>query len=210
MRDTVGGARLAGVVAVLVAAVGIAGAVLASPAFAVTGNALSDLGQPGNPAATPVTTLLFDGGLVLAGAVGLPFTVVLWRGSETLAGRVAAVPFAVALLGMAGVGLFPAGRPLHVPAALTLYLASMVAMTVHGVGTALAGHRRRAAVVLSLVGVNVGGWWWWAAGGAVLRPGLAVPELLGAGVFATWVLLTAGWPAVARPPVSNAATGPNS
>jgi len=190
--------RLAGVVAVLVAAVGIAGAALASPAFTVTGNALSDLGQPGNPVATPLTTLLFDGGLVLSGVVGLPFAAVLWRESEHRLGRIAAVPFAVALLGMAGVGLFPAGRPLHVPAALTLYLASMVAMAADGVGTALAGLRRRAAVTLSLVAVHVGGWWAWAASGPVLRPGLAIPELLGAGVFAAWVLLTAGWASTAR------------
>lgn len=184
--------RLAGVAAVLLAAIGIAGAVLASPTFAVTGNALSDLGQPGNPAATSLTLVLFDGGLVLAGVVGLPFGGTLWRRSETRLGQVAAVPFTLALVGMAGVGLFPAGRPLHVPAAVTLYLASMVAMALQGAGTALAGERRRAAVTLALVAVHVAGWWWWAATGPVLRPGLALPELLGAGVFAAWVLLTAG------------------
>mgnify|MGYP006285165419 CR=1 FL=1 len=183
--------RLAGVAAVLVAAIGIAGAGLASPTFAVTGNALSDLGQPGDPVATPVTTLLFDGGLVLAGVVGLPFAVVRWRESENRLGQVAVAPFTVALLGMVGVGLFPAGQPLHVPAALTLYLASMVAMAVDGIGTAAAGRRGRAAVTLSLVAVHVAGWWWWAASGPVLRPGLAIPELLGAGIFAVWVVLTA-------------------
>ncbi len=202
--------RLAGVAAVLVAALGIAGGALASPAFAVTGNALSDLGQPGNPVATPVTTLLFDGGLVLAGVVGLPFAVVLWRQSRTRLGQAAVVPFTVALLGMVGVGLFPAGQPLHVPAALALYLGSMVAMGLDGIGDALSGQRRRAAVTCSLVAVHVAGWWWWTATGAVLRPGLAVPELLGAGVFAAWVLRTAGRTSGDDTPVSNAATGPNS
>ncbi|MFC6755617.1 DUF998 domain-containing protein [Halomicroarcula sp. GCM10025894] len=186
-------------VAVLVAAVGIAGAILASPAFTIAGNALSDLGQPGNPVATPVTTLLFDGGLVLAGVVGLPFAVVLWRRSETRLGQAAVVPFTIALLGMVGVGLFPAGRALHVPAALTLYLASMVAMGLDGIGDVLSGQRRRGAGTCSLVAVHVAGWWWWAASGPVLRPGLVIPELLGAGIFAAWVLLTAlgqapGWP----------------
>jgi len=193
MRDSATAARLAGVAAILVAAVGIAGAVVASPDFAVTGNALSDLGRPGNPAATPVTTLFFDGGLVLAGVVGLPFAAVLWCERGHVLQRIAAVPLAVALVGMAGVGLFPAGRPLHVPAAVTLYLASMVAMAVHGVGAALAEQGRRAVVTLSLVAVHVAGWWWWAASGPVLRPGLAMPELVGAGVFAAWVLLTARW-----------------
>jgi len=192
MRDSATLGRLAGIAAVLLAAVGIAGAVLASPSFSVTGNALSDLGQPGNPAATTVTMLLFDGGLILAGVVGLPFGATLWHDGENRLEQVAVVPFSVALAGMAGVGLFPAGRPLHVPAAVTLYLASMVAMALYGTGTALSGEWRRAAVTLALVAVHVAGWWWWAATGPVLRPGLALPELLGAGVFATWVLLTAG------------------
>lgn len=182
---------VAGVLAVVVAAAAIAGSALASPAFTVTGNALSDLGQPGNPAATPLTTLLFDGGLVVAGLVGLPFTVVLRRGRRHPLERFAAVPFAAALLGMAGVGLFPAGKPLHVPAALTLYLGSMAAMALDGIGGALAGVPRRAAATLALVTVHVAGWSWWAAGGAVGRPGLAIPELLGAGSFGWWVLWTA-------------------
>jgi len=189
MDDLTRAGRLAGLAAVLIAALGIAGAAFASPAFAVTANALSDLGQPGNAVATPVTMLLFDGGLILAGVVGLPLAVVLWRRSETRLGQAAVVPFTVALLGMVGVGRFPAGKPLHVPAALTLYLASMAAMGFDGIGDALSGQHRRAAVTGSLVAVHVAGWWWWAASGPVLRPGLALPELLGAGVFAAWVVL---------------------
>lgn len=191
MEELTRAGRAGGIAAVLIAAIGIAGAALASPAFSVTGNALSDLGQPDNPAATEVTTLLFNGGLVLAGLVGLPFAVTLRDESASRLGGVAVVAFVVALLGMVGVGLFPAGQPLHVPSALALYLASMVAMTVHGVADAADSHRRRAVVTLSLVVVHVGGWWVWAAGGPVLRPGLAVPELLGAGAFAVWVV-TAG------------------
>lgn len=191
MEELTRAGRVGGVAAALVAAVGIAGAALASPAFSVTGNALSDLGQPDTPAATGVTTLLFNGGLVLAGLVGLPFAVTLRDESESRLGGVAGVALLMALLGMVGVGLFPAGQPLHVPSALSLYLASMVAMAVHGVAGALAGKRRRAVVTCSLVAVHVVGWWVWAAGGPVLRPGLAVPELLGAGVFAAWVVLTA-------------------
>jgi hypothetical membrane protein len=210
MEEPTRAGSVAGILAVAVAAAAIAGAALASPAFTVTGNALSDLGQPGNPAATPVTTLLFDGGLVVAGLVGLPFTVVLRRARRHPLEQLAAIPFAAALLGMAGVGLFPAGRSLHVPAALTLYLGSMVAMVLDGIGATLAGVSRRAVATLALVTVHVAGWWWWAAGGAVLRPGLAIPELLGAGVFGWWVVRTARRQLAGLTRVSTSATGPNS
>ncbi|MDS0258409.1 DUF998 domain-containing protein [Haloarcula sp. S1CR25-12] len=191
MNDAGRVASSAGLVAVGVAAVAIVGAVLASPSFAFSGNALSDLGQPGNAAATPLTTLLFDGGLITAGIVGLPFGVRLWSGSDHPLERVAAVPFVTALLGMAGVGLFPAGQALHVPAALTLYLGSMVAMACYAAGNAAAGARRRAAGTATLVAAHVAVWWWWAAGGSVTRPGLAVPETVGAVIFAGWVCWTA-------------------
>ncbi|MDS0281687.1 DUF998 domain-containing protein [Haloarcula onubensis] len=194
MDDMPDGGRVeavAGFVAVAVAAVGIGGGALASPAFSVAGNALSDLGQPGNPAATPLTTLFFDGGLVVSGVIGLAFTAGYWQAGRNWPERVATLPLAIALAGMAGVGLFPAGQALHAPAALTLYLGSMVAMALDAVGVAVAGLRTRAAATLGLVFVHVAGWWWWAGGGPVLRPGLAIPELLGAAVFAAWVVWTA-------------------
>lgn len=180
----------AGDLAVAIAAVGISGAIFASPAFSVTGNALSDLGQPGAAAATGLTRLLFNGGLVLSGLVGLAFVGVLTRGAALLE-RLAAVPLAVALLGMIGVGLFPAGEPLHFPAAVTLYLGSMAGMALYGAGAALTGARRRGAATVALVVVHVGVWWWWATGGAVTRGGLAVPEILGAAIFGAWVVWTA-------------------
>ena len=189
----------AGVVSVALTLAAIAGAVVAAPSFTLADNALSDLGQPGNAAATPVTTLLFDGGLIAGGVVGLPFAAVLWRGERHWLARSAAVPFVGALLGMAGVGLFPAGQPLHVPAALTLYLGSMVAMGLDGLGTARSDLSRRAAGTFGLLALHVSGWWWWARGGPVLRPGLAIPELLGAGVFGAWVVWTARWQTEAPP-----------
>ena len=184
---------MSGVASTAIALAGIAGATAASPTFRWTGNALSDLGQPGAPAATPITTLLFDGGLVLGGVVGLLFVYTLWAGSEHALERVAGVPFAVALLGMAGVGVFPSSQPLHVPAALTLYLGSVVAMAMYAVGNVLAGARTRGAVTVALVVVHVGVWWWWSAGGAVTRGGLAIPETIGAALFGAWVCWTAHW-----------------
>lgn len=184
---------ISGVASTVIALAGIGGATLVSPTFRWTGNALSDLGQPGDPAATPITTLLFDGGLVLGGFVGLLFAYTLWTGAEHALERATAVPFAIALLGMAGVGVFPYSQPLHIPAALTLYLGSMVAMTCYGTGNAAAGENARAAVTVGLVGVHVGSWWWWSTGGEVTRGGLAIPETIGATIFGAWVCWTAAW-----------------
>ncbi|GGN87747.1 DUF998 domain-containing protein [Haloarcula pellucida] len=183
----------AGVASVLLTNVATVGATVASPSFEWTGNALSDLGQPGTPVATPVTTLLFDGGLVLGGLVGLGFAYTLWTAGENVVERLAVLPFAVALVGMAGVGVFPSSQPLHAPAAVTLYLASMVAMAVYAVGNAVASALRRGAVTLGLVCAHVGVWWWWASGGSVARDGLAIPEIVGAFLFSAWVLWTAHW-----------------
>ncbi|MBV0923175.1 DUF998 domain-containing protein [Halomicroarcula limicola] len=183
----------AGVASVVSTNAAIAGATLASPSFAWGDHALSNLGQPGDPVATPVTTLLFDGGLVLGGLVGLLFSYALWTGSTNLVERLAALPLCVALLGMVGVGVFPYTQPLHGPAAITLYLASMVAMAVYAVGNALAGATERAAGTVALVALHVGVWWWWLSGGGLSRGGLAIPELLGSLLFSAWVLWTSRW-----------------
>lgn len=197
VTDTHRASAVAGIAATVIALGGIVGATIASPTFRWAGNALSDLGQPGDPAATPTTTLLFDGGLVLGGVVGLLFARTLWMKEHALE-RVAAVPFAVALVGMAGVGVFPYSQPLHVPAALTLYLGSMVAMALYTVGNALAGETARAAVTVGLVAAHVGVWWWWIAGGEVTRGGLAIPETIGAAIFGAWVCWTAAWQLAGR------------
>ncbi|WP_167768414.1 DUF998 domain-containing protein [Haloarcula amylovorans] len=183
----------AGVVSVLSTNAAIAGATLASSSFAWGDHALSNLGQPGDPVATPVTTLLFDGGLVVGGLVGLLFSYTLWTGSANLVERIAVLPLCVALLGMVGAGIFPYTQPLHGPAAVTLYLASMVAMAVYAVGNALTGAVRRAAGTVGLVALHVGIWWWWLSGGGLSRGGLAIPELLGSLLFSAWVLWTAHW-----------------
>ena len=193
MTDRKRASAVAGVASTVIALAGIAGATTVSPTFQWTGNALSDLGQPGDPAATPITTLLFDGGLVLAGVVGLLFAYTLWTGGEHLLERIAAVPFAIALLGMAGVGVFPYTQPLHFPAALTLYLGSMVTMACYAAGNAAAGEYTRAAVTVGLVVAHGSTWWWWSTGGAVTRGGLAVPETIGATLFGAWVCWTAAW-----------------
>jgi len=89
------------------------------------------------------------------------------EGREVRYGGDRTVPTAVAASGLL----------LLVPAALTLYLASMVTMVLYGLGNAAVGVWSRAVGTLALVGAHVGVWWWWVASGSVTRGGLAIPEL---------------------------------
>lgn len=180
---------LAGLSSAVLTNVAILAAVAASPSFSWSENALSNLGQPGTASATPVTTALFDGGLVMGGLLGVAFTVALWSMASNLVQRVSVPVFGLAMVSMAGVGVFPQSQPLHAPAAISLYVLSMVAMAFHGTGAVASGARRLGGATLTLVAVHAGVWWWWRTGGPILREGLAVPELAGALVITVWVLL---------------------
>lgn len=182
---TVGAAAAVGTVLAILAAT------LLAPWFSWRANALSDLGV------APGTALLFNGGLLMGGAFALPYAWALWRDGEGR-GRLPAVTFALAVVAMAGVGAFPAGDPLHLPAALGFYLLATATMAVDGLRrrTATAGRMALAAAAL-----HVAVWAAWIAG---LRPGpgLALPELAGALLFAAWVV---GGSPVA--PLGHAGTG---
>ncbi|MFC7028144.1 DUF998 domain-containing protein [Halomicroarcula sp. GCM10025710] len=96
----------AGLASVVTTNVAILSAVVASPSFSWSENALSNLGQPGTAVATPVTTALFNGGLVLGGVLGVGFTVALWAVADNHVQRLAVPPFAGAMVAMVGVGVF--------------------------------------------------------------------------------------------------------
>lgn len=181
----------AGVTSVVLTNVAILAAVAASPAFRWSENALSNLGQPGTTSATPLTTALFGGGLILGGALGVAFAVALWTTARNLVQKLSVPVFVLAMVSLAGVGIFPQSQPLHAPAAISFYLLSMVAMALSGAGALVSGRRPRGAVTLALVVAHVGVWWWWSTGGPIFRAGLAIPELAGALVVTAWVLLVA-------------------
>ncbi|MFC7134480.1 MULTISPECIES: DUF998 domain-containing protein [Salinibaculum] len=187
-RDTV--VRSSGGVAVGVTMAAILLATLLSPAFRWTGNALSNLGVTQSAAGTSLTVLLFNGGLVLGGAVGLVFSVVLARSLPTFGGRAVGVLFGLAMLAMAAIGVFPQDRPLHFPVAVGFYLLLSLALWADGVVSLRRGWRRRAVAGLALGTVNVFGWVAWGLTGSLRRPGLALPEIVGAlalSVWAVWV-----------------------
>lgn len=175
-----------GVAAVVVSLVGILAATATAPWFSWAGNALSDLGTSDAP-----ERLLFNYGLIAAGLLGLGFVPALLATASGV-GRAAVVPYVAAMVGVAGVGLFPSGTPLHFPAAATAYLGFVFAPVLHGAGDLRAGATRRGLVAVLDGAVHLAAWVLWATTLTGALPGLAVPEFVGAVLFNLW----AAWVAV--------------
>jgi hypothetical membrane protein len=155
----------------------IVAATLLAPWFSWTGDALSTLGVRRG------TALLFNGGLVAGSLLALPFAGALWRSARTVGERVAAVGFALAAATMGLVGVFPASHPFHVPAAVGFYALSTATFVADGAA------RRGTAAGATALGLAVVHATTWVAWGAGVRPGpgLALPEIVGAGLLALWV-----------------------
>ena len=161
-------------------------ATLVSPAFAWSGNALSNLGVTGTAAGTGLTVVLFNGGLILGGLVGLAFALALARSAVSLGERVTAGSLGLALVFMALVGVFPQDTDPHFPVAASFYLLISVTLWLDSVAAFRQGWRQRAGIALSLGTANLAGWLVWGLTGSPLRDGLAIPELWGALCFSVW------------------------
>lgn len=163
-----------------------------SPSFAWTGNALSNLGAE-TDVSTPLTILLFNGGLIIGGLVGVAFAVAIDRRREHVLERAGAVVLALCLLALAGVGVFPQGESLHFPMAAGHYLLFTVAFWLYGAGNVVVGERTRGVATIVLGIVHLAGWYVWLQAGGLDQGGLAIPEIYGAIIFSGWVLVTAQW-----------------
>ncbi|WP_123622667.1 DUF998 domain-containing protein [Halorubrum sp. CSM-61] len=177
--DRVAATRALGAAATLFALGGIAAAVLLDPTFSWATDALSDLGVRDRSA------LAFNWGLILGGVagVGYAFGLRLSSSERGIAGTVRAAVLALAMVAMAGVGIFDLTEPLHGPAAIGFYTLITVAFAIDGLarrGTAT-GRVALAFAVLHVAvwATFVAGWW--------PVSGLALPELPGALTLAAWV-----------------------
>lgn len=180
--------RWSGAVAVGITMVTILLATLLSPAFSWTGNALSNLGVTETAAGTSLTVVLFNGGLIAGGLAGLIFAVVLARSLPTLGGRLVGVLFALAMVMMGAVGVFPQDQSLHFPVAVSFYLLLSLSLWADGIAALSRGWRQRALAGLVLGTVNIAAWVAWGLTGSVRREGLAIPEIIGALALAVWAV----------------------
>ena len=178
--------RGAGTLAALIAIFGILLATILDPSFRWTVDALSDLGVRAGSA------LVFNGALILAGALGIIYAVGLLGTASTRRRLVIASSFGLASLSLAGVGLFVIGHPWHAPAAIGFYLLATVSMLLDGVDrrAQLTG---RITLALAVTQILV-----WSTWGLSLWPGsgLALPEFAGAVIVVLWILATGPLPTI--------------
>lgn len=132
----------------------------------------------------PATAWLFNGSLVLGGLLGLPYAWALWRVAADPLGYLRAATFLVAMVAMAGVGLAPAGTPLHVPSAATFFLLAAFTAVVDGVARFRLTTGKLALLSGPLAVLAWPAWLVWLDGG-----GIAVPEFVGAVLFGLWVVV---------------------
>lgn len=165
--------------------------------FTWPGHALSDLGRPGT-----VTFPLFNGGLVAGGIVGAPFVGLLWSESRTPIERIGVACYAVAILGMALVGVFflehtdwYLDRSLHGPVAFAFFVGAPVANLLLGAGAFRAGERRWGAVTVGtgLAHLLVWGGWLLAIEVGRLESGawFGLVEFCAALLFGGWTAIAA-------------------
>lgn len=200
----VDGRRLATNCGLAAATVGLAAVVvsilLASPeTFTWSSHALSDMGWP-----QAETFWTFNGGLVLAGLLGLPFGWRLWITSRNRLERAGVIALGVALAGLIGVGVFFLGHTdyyldvgLHFHAAVTLFVAAPVAQLVYGSGQFVAGDRGRGRLSVGFAVAQFAGWLVWQSYSTWLAPDpwawFALPELWAAALVTVWIVLLTRW-----------------
>jgi hypothetical membrane protein len=173
-----------GVLSILVSLGTIGVAILLSARFSLSTSALSDLGRAGW-----TTTVVFNGGLLVAGLLALPFGVVLARNARTLLHAAGSVAFSLSAVSLALIGVFALPAPEHGLVAIGFFLAFTVAFVCYGAGDVRTGARGRGLATLGLALVHVLGWAVWL--GAGTPGGLAIPEIVGSACLSAWVLATA-------------------
>lgn len=173
--------HVVGIAAVIVAIAGLALSIGIAEDFSLQDNALSDLGDPGVDAAW-----LFNGTAVLGGLLATIFFMTLIRRLNNVYQRIGVGLFGLAGVSLIGVGLFPLGQPLHLPASAGFFLCVTIGLIVVGYGDRQMGRERRSKIAWNLALLHIIAW----AFAYMALEGVALPELVGVAVYGIWILIT--------------------
>ncbi len=181
--------RIGGYLAIAAVAVGFGGvfaALAVSPWFAWTQHALSDLGSPSRSSA-----LLFNGGLILAGALYLEFVYGLYKArfSDGALARAGTVLLAGGAVFLMGVGIAPIGNPAHFGISLGYFFLYPPGVIVFGVG-ARKSHTGFLHMSVSLAAVAL------VFGLLQFTPvfsSQAIPEMVLTGALSLWSAIVGFW-----------------
>jgi hypothetical membrane protein len=171
-----------GVTSTLVAFGGVFAAAAIAPWFSPFRNALSDLGARG-----VATAPIFNGGLLLGGALGAGFVTAVWAETDQPVHQGGCFVLLLAMLFMALVGVFPIPSPLHFVVAVAFFVFLTLGVGIFGAGDFADGKPVRGGALVAGAVLHVVGWFWWLFFGWG-GPGIAVPELVGSGLLAVWAL----------------------
>lgn len=171
-----------GVGSVAVSMGGIFLAAVLSPWFSPFLHALSNLGQAG-----AATAPIFNGALLIGGALGAGFVVAVWDATGNAVQRAGLVFLFPAMVFLGLTGAFPLPMTLHSVVAPLFFVFMTVGVAIWGAGDFAAEQRDRGGALVVASALHVVSWLWWAILGWP-GPGIAVPELVGAGSLAVWAL----------------------
>lgn len=127
----------------------------------------------------------------MGGLLGVVYAISRIRDFEGLR-RLAAVGLVGAAVALSLVGAFPLGTPVHVPAAVAVFVLAPLVMLLDAVGALRASERTFGVVSIALVGLYAASWALFYLG-VRPGPGLAIPEAIGAAIVGLWVILSAAW-----------------
>jgi hypothetical membrane protein len=177
-------AALSGILTPIVAFSCITLAILYYPPFSWTDNALSDLGV-----VEGTTALVFNGGLIVSGILGLIFSMGVYGYlGKTALGKIGALLFALDTLALALIGIFPENvKPTHYYVSVMFFMLFPIAMLVLA-----AAFIKKAEVKMGvftfLVAAFASAVWiiHWTFG---FGSNVAIPETLSALAAAAWAIV---------------------
>jgi hypothetical membrane protein len=183
-------AAVAGMVGPFYAFMSIMIAIIVSPWFTWTGNALSDLGNLSRYPTSPVSSLVFNSGLILAGIITI-FSVLglIMNVKKHIGALVSAVVLLVGTIALICIGLFPENfPPWHFTFSVILFASIALAMLLFGGVFVYYKQTRRLGYFSFATGLTAMSPWIpylffnWSIGAAI-------PEIISSITVYVWVLV---------------------